>query len=208
MRIALTSLILFSGLIGGCIGSKCEEECDYPASALTEIATLGATITAPGVPVPVSVDQQYIEGDEPFVTARFNLYFSPSPAYENIVFDVENETIASFSNTTSYEYTFSQNIGGEFQEISPAHTTWDPPGPANQYTSAVRLYSSPEELIVNGNHIIDTELALYFAAPARSTHVELWYRQDANAERELVRRVPLSSFDFWKRYMEPLIIGK
>lgn len=45
-------------------------------------ATLGATITAKGVSVPASVEQRYIDGEEPFVAARIKLYFSPAPAQE------------------------------------------------------------------------------------------------------------------------------
>lgn len=197
---------IVSASLVGCISEDCGSECDFPTTAFTEIATLGATITTRGVPVAESVDETYYEGAEPFVTARMKLYFSPAPEQETYEFNVREDGIADrVAKTNQYEYTFSYQDADQFIIIEPDSTEFDPPGPANQYSSAVRLESYDEELIVNGNHLVSTALGDWFAAPARATHVELWFREMPESNRELVRRVPLTSFDFWTRYLEPLI---
>jgi len=167
---------------------------------------LGATLTKCNAPLSDSVSETYYEGTEPFVTARINLYFSPSADRETIEFEIVGGYLSSYADTTQYEYTFSQSIDNQFITIEPNHTTFDPPGPANQYSSAVRIQSFPEEMIVDGNHLIATDIGQFFAAPARATHVELWFRDTPESEEELVRRIPLSSFDFWEQYLKPLVV--
>ncbi len=206
-RSSWVAVTVLSIIISGCT-SWDGDACDYPASAYSEIAVLGATITKCGLPLSESVSGTYYDGAEPFVTARLNLYFSPTADQESIEFEVQDGYLSSYADTTRYEYFFSQSIGDQFMTIEPNHTTFDPPGPANQYSSAVRLQSFPEEMIVNGNHLVVTDVGDSFAAPARATHVELWFRDTPESERELVRRVPLNSFDFWKRYLEPLIVPR
>lgn len=100
------------------------------------------------------------------------LYFSPEPERETYDFNVREDGIVDrVASTTQYEYTFSYQAADQFIIIEPDSTKYDPPGPANQYSSAVRLEAYDEELIINGDHIKSTALGAQTIATASLPHL-------------------------------------
>lgn len=202
MRFFIILIFIFSLI--SC--SKCPEyECGIPESAIMEVATLGGTLSARGTAIPVNVDQEFVDGVEPFIFAKLALYFAPHSEYEIADFTHNGREI-SFANTELYEITFSQLVNNDQQEIEPTTTAWGPTR-VNGYTSGATLVRQPIELVLTGNHLVnaDSHAGEYAPIPARATHTELWLREQAGEDRVLVRRIPLSSFAHWNLYIKPLI---
>jgi len=173
-------------------------------AALTEMATLGATyLTGCNEPPSSIIDNTYGQ-EEIFVAASLTLYFSPHPEYE--IYDFK-EYESSGPSTDRYIYTYSEMKDGSFAEI-PATVDIDSAlSPFEQYSSRVYLQQSDGGLAVSGNHYASTYASGLNAIPLRATHAELWFYENADSERELVRRVPLQSLHNWVEYIKPIVDG-
>jgi len=190
-------------MVSACINHKESA----PKEAIAEMALLGVTLTYEGRP-PRSMNLTIVpgnEGVEPFVTFEniggpLALYFAPHPDHDT----VEYPTAPSNGwSEYPYEFTYSKLIDGEYIEIPPLDYSEDYFYVPNRYHNRIRITDQPRELIVSGNHILRTSP---WEMPLNATHVELWYQENAGADRTLVRRTPMESLFAWRRYVQPLLV--
>lgn len=199
---ALVLVLLCVSVISGC--NNCRGRCqEPPEEAIAEMQLFGMTLTVERNPFPRSIDLEYVpgsEGVEPYVGTNYlHLYFAPHPDYTDV--EYPSAPLNGWSEYP-YEFTYSQLIDGKYIEFPPLEFSQDFVYLPNTYNNAIRISDYPEELIFGGNHILRTPS---WEMPLNATHVELWYQEDAEADRTLVRRTPLENLFAWRRYVQPLL---
>lgn len=200
----LSKAVLVGSLLflSSCIGSRKDACCDPPAIAVGELVTIGVTLSIEEYPFPNSIGQRFLShNSDSAVVGNVYLVFAPHPEYELI------DNIGDLVNKPAripYEYTFSELIDTEYFEI-PYKSQYVKGDPDHHYYGLIQRVNdwSFNALGVSGNHVLEAWPSA--TIPVRATHVELWYREDAQSERSLVRRVSLESIYAWRTYYRPLI---
>jgi len=176
--------------------------CVVPGETRSEISLLGVTM-ANRFAFSDSIGQRYYEvNGEPHVYGSISLIFSPKEGLE--VFGDEGILLNSLS-LQPYHFTFSEFSNSEFIEINAAdEVNSRDPEVFDAYGGHLLITSEFSALEVGGaDHTLSTKGV--FRAPARATHVTLWFQETETSSREFVRRMELTSLTAWNLYFQPLI---
>ena len=199
VRRVLLVLALAGGT--GCYDDRCGDDCRPPASAAVEMAALGATLTTQRSEGASDIQATISDGETPFVSARLSLYFSPKEGEEFI--EGFNPADSEYS-IVPYEIEYSRFEDGIFVPFEGL-VSFDGNPSSTAYYRLTVLDAVPADLLVEGNHLVAT---LPFSAPARATHVALYWRPALDQDPRLVRRVELDALSAWQAYIDPLLLKK
>ena len=167
-----------------------------PRAIVDEMNLLGATIFTEDASAFENVDTRLDSTVEPpQIIGQINLFIAPRSADSIISLNgILNEEL----ETIPYRFTFSTNVDGSFMELPPSSEAHYSSESIGAYSGHLLPYANEAELHGEGNYVLTSSRQLRI--PVTATHVELWFQSDLNTNRELVRRVPLSSLSGWQKW--------
>lgn len=206
-RLISMFVLFFALFLNGCdlfnVVAPCgDAHCRPPVESISEIQAIGVTIATPTRPFPETVETDIFtresDGEQFIFSNELNLFFSPSMLFETVL---DPDSLANDWADHPYAFTFSQEVEGVYEMIKPII-------PSNAFLfdgtafGPVAVTHEPPELIVFGNHVLEAT-SLF---PLRATHVEIWFRQEREAEFSLMKRTSLDSLIALNNYLQPAIL--
>lgn len=205
VTVKLLGMLLLLVELGGCTALG-DDPAPPDARAVAELRMHGITFSPdsgsfpslPNSPV-CSTDNEYINGAQ-----HLGFFLSPDPQLSR-----RAELVPFFGGDLRipYDFFFSVAEGDSFIQIDRHE------GSAGEYISSLDSYEDldvyfgivrPEsgigEFIFYGDFYLRE---LHLTYPARATHIELWLRNTADSERQLVHRVALDDLYGWRTYIQP-----